>query len=92
MSELVAHREESESAIHREILNRNRHSVRENRSRSPWYEATHSGQAEAARPGPAWELVRPAGCWHVDLAGLAFAGTKQLWLRTVVLGAESALL
>jgi hypothetical protein len=77
---------------HREILHRYRRSVRGNRSRSPWYEATHSGQAEAARPGPAWELVWSAGCWHVNLAGLAFAVTKQPWLRSVVLGAESALL
>jgi len=58
VSELVAHREESEIAIHREILHRYRPSVCEDRSRSPWNEAANSGRAEVVRPGsPAWSVL-----------------------------------
>jgi hypothetical protein len=53
VSQLVAHPGESGIAIHREILHRYRTSVDGNRSPSPWYEATNSGQAEAAHPGSA---------------------------------------
>jgi hypothetical protein len=33
----------------------------------------------------------PAECWFVGLAGLAFAGTKQVWLMNVSLGVAPAL-
>jgi hypothetical protein len=81
----------SEIAIHREIPHQYRPSVDGNPSGSPWYEATHSGQAEAARLGRASGLVWPAGCWRVELAGLAVGGTKQLWLMSVTPGVEPAL-
>jgi hypothetical protein len=89
----VAHPEESEIAIHREIRHRHRLSVDGNRSPSPWYEAPNSGQAEAGRPDPTQELVRPAGRRQAGLAGVAIAGRRQqLWLTSVILGAERALL
>ena len=51
-------------------------------------------QAEAVRLGRVLELglVWPAECWLVELAGLAFAGTKQVWLMNVSLGVAPALL
>ena len=79
--------------IHREIRQRHRVSVDGNRSRPPWYEAPNSRQAAAGRPDPTQELVRPAGCRQAGLAGLAVAGRKQqLWLTSVILGVEPALL
>jgi len=35
---------------------------------------------EVVHPGQARELVWSAECWPAELAGLAFAETKQLWL------------
>jgi hypothetical protein len=75
-------------------LHPHRPSVHENRSGLPWYAATNLVQAEAVRLGRVSELglVWPAECWFVELAGLAFAGTKQVWLMNASRGVAPALL
>ena len=45
---------------------------------------------EVVHPGQARELVWSAECWPAELAGLAFAETKQLWLVRVIRGVEPA--
>ena len=58
------------------------------------YAAMNLVQAEAVRLGRVSELglVWPAERWFVELAGLAFAGTKQVCSMNVSLGVAPALL
>jgi hypothetical protein len=90
VSELVVYPGGRETAIHRGILHRHQSSVHGNRSGSPWYEATNSGQVEGVHPGQAREPDWSAECWHVELAVSVFAETNRLWLMSVIFGVEPA--
>lgn len=80
----------SDTEIRRQIPYWHRPSVDGNQLGQFWFAVTNSGQVEVVHPDRARELIWPAECWQVEVAGSVFAETRQLWSMSVILGAEPA--